>query len=173
MAWSSESRIAFRKTIETASLVTTDALHCYVAATQHLGVHMTIEFECPDCSRECRVKDTLAGRGVTCKDCGTKINVPNPDAEDDRWDDYDEEPVPGPGRRRPRKSSGGSKKKKKAAESSGAVWKKIMGPLAMLLGVIIAGFSLTSLLDGNGRAVRGIITGCVFAGVGFKWLRDG
>ena len=103
---------------------------------------MTIEFECPDCSREYRVKDTLAGRGVTCKDCGTKINVPDPDAEDDEWDDYDEEPAPAPApvRRRPKKSSGGAKKKKKAGESSGAVWKKIMGPLAMLIGIVVVGF---------------------------------
>ncbi len=134
---------------------------------------MTIEFECPDCSREYRVKDELAGRRVTCKDCGTKINVPDLDQEDDEWGDYEDEPAPAPVRRRPKKSSGGSKKNKKASESSGAVWKKIMGPLAMLLGVVIAGFSLMSLLDGNGRAVRGIITGCVFAGVGFKWLKDG
>ena len=46
-----------------------------------------------------------------------------------------------------------------------------MGPLAMILGVGIAGFSVFSLIDGNGRAVRGIVTGCVFAGVGFNWLR--
>jgi hypothetical protein len=43
----------------------------------------------------------------------------------------------------------------------------------MLLGVVIAGFSVMSILDGNGRAVMGVITGCVFAGVGVKWLRDG
>ncbi|MGZ0167174.1 MAG: MJ0042-type zinc finger domain-containing protein [Planctomycetales bacterium] len=132
---------------------------------------MTIEFECPDCSREYRVKDELAGRGVTCKDCGTKINVPDPDAEDEEWDDYDEEPAPAPARRRPKKSGTSKKSKKKTAESSGPVWKKIMGPLAMILGLVIAGFSVFSLIDGNGRAVRGIITGCVFTGVGFNWLR--
>jgi DNA-directed RNA polymerase subunit RPC12/RpoP len=133
---------------------------------------MTIEFGCPDCSREYRVKDGLAGRGVTCKDCGSKISVPNPDAEDDEWDDYDEEPAPAPVRRRPKKSSGGSKKKK-AAASSGAAWKKIMGPLAILIGIVGVGFSVMELLGGNGRAVRGIFGGCFFAGVGFKWLRDG
>ena len=53
---------------------------------------MTIEFECPDCSREYRVKDELAGRSVTCKGCGEKIHIPESDAEDDEygeeWDDY-------------------------------------------------------------------------------------
>jgi len=133
---------------------------------------MTIEFECPDCSREYRVKDALAGRGVTCKDCGTQIDVPDPAADDDEWGDYDEEPAPAPVRRRPKKSGSGSKKKKKAAAaSSGPLWKKIMGPLAILLGVVIAGFSVMSLAGGNGRAVRGLITGCVFVAVGIQWLR--
>lgn len=137
---------------------------------------MTIEFECPDCSREYRVKDELAGRGVTCKDCGTKIHVPDPYAEDDEWDDYDEEAAydeePTPVRRRSKRKKSPSGSKKKAASSSGALWKKIMGPLAMLLGVVIAGFSVMSLMGGNGRAARGLITGIVFTGVGFKWLRD-
>lgn len=46
-----------------------------------------------------------------------------------------------------------------------------MGPLAILLGVVIAGFSVMSLAGGNGRAVRGLITGCVFVAVGIQWLR--
>ena len=133
---------------------------------------MSVEFECSECSREYRVKDELAGRSVTCKDCGTKIAVPSVEADDDEWGDYDEEPVPVPARRKSKSSGSASKKsKKEAGESSGPVWKKIMGPLAMVLGVIIAGFSVFSLIDGNGRAVRGIITGFVFAGVGFRWLR--
>ena len=134
---------------------------------------MSIKFECPDCFREYRVKDELAGRSVSCKDCGSKIAIPDSDAYGEEWDDYDEEPAPAPVRQRSKKkkSKGGSKKKA-SAESSGAVWKKIMGPLAILLGVVIAGFSVLAILDGNGRAVRGIVTGCVFVGVGFKWLRD-
>lgn len=132
---------------------------------------MSIEFECSECSREYRVKDEHAGRRVTCKGCGTKIAVPSVEADDDEWGDYDEEPAPAPVRRKSKKSSVSNKSKKKSADSSGPVWKKIMGPLAMVLGVVIAGFSIFSLIDGNGRAVRGIVTGFVFAGVGFRWLR--
>ena len=132
---------------------------------------MTIEFECPDCSREYRVKDSLAGKKVTCKDCGSRVSIPDEYADDEEWDDYESEPAPPPVRRKSKKSGKGSKKKA-AARSSGALWKKIMGPLAILIGVVVAGYSVMALLDGNGRAVRGIFGGCVFAGVGIKWLRD-
>ena len=85
---------------------------------------MTIEFECPECSREYRIKDELAGRKVTCKGCGSRISIPNGYEDDDEWGEYyDEEPEPAPPR--PKRSGSASRKKSQkkgqaAPGSSGA-----------------------------------------------------
>ncbi|MGZ0167652.1 MAG: TFIIB-type zinc ribbon-containing protein [Planctomycetales bacterium] len=120
---------------------------------------MTIEFECPDCSREYRVKDELAGRNVTCKGCGEKISIPDQDAADDEygdeWDDYAPEPEPTPVRRR--SSSAAQKqarKKGKAAASSpdGSVYEFDVSRMTVVGWMLV----FVSLVAGIGSAM-GII----------------
>jgi hypothetical protein len=41
---------------------------------------MAIEFDCPHCQHHYRLKDELAGKTATCKNCRQKIVVPRPDA---------------------------------------------------------------------------------------------
>ena len=44
------------------------------------GTEMAIEFECPHCKHQYRLKDELAGRKATCKnaDCRQQITIPVP-----------------------------------------------------------------------------------------------
>lgn len=116
---------------------------------------MTIEFECPDCSREYRVKDELAGRRVTCKGCGEKIQVPDPDAAEDEygdeWDDY-EEAEPAPVRRR----SGNAARKKgrqkggvAAGSSDGSMYEFDVSRLTFVGWMLV----LVSLVAGIGSAM--------------------
>ncbi len=79
---------------------------------------MTIEFECPECSRKYRVKDELAGRKVSCKDCGSRISVPDGYEENDEWGEYhDNEPEPVPVRRK-RSGSAGQRKSRKNGQAA-------------------------------------------------------
>ncbi|MBM3981211.1 MAG: hypothetical protein FJ304_13160 [Planctomycetes bacterium] len=39
---------------------------------------MAIEFDCPHCQHHYRLKDELAGKSATCKNCRGKIVIPNP-----------------------------------------------------------------------------------------------
>ena len=111
---------------------------------------MTIEFECPDCSREYRVKDELAGRSVTCKGCGEKIHIPESDAEDDEyseeWDDYGEA-EPAPVRRRsgnPARKKGGT-----TAGSSSGLYEFDVSRLTIFGWMLV----LASLVTGIGSAI--------------------
>lgn len=92
---------------------------------------MPISFSCSDCGRQYKVKDELAGKRTKCKDCGSPIQVPHGDEEEDEVydaeysdheaeeqdygyeeedddsgdDDYDE--YQQPSRRQPRRQPGG------------------------------------------------------------------
>src|SRR5947209_8492961 len=44
----------------------------------------TIVITCPDCEKQSKVSDTLAGKKVRCKGCGGVIPVPKPRAVDTR-----------------------------------------------------------------------------------------
>ena len=39
---------------------------------------MAIEFNCPHCQHQYRLKDELAGKTATCKGCRQKITIPQP-----------------------------------------------------------------------------------------------
>jgi len=117
---------------------------------------MTIEFECPDCSREYRVKDELAGRKVTCKGCGEKIFIPDPDAADDEygdeWDDYSEpEPAPPVRRRSGSAAQKQARKKGKAAASSsdGSIYEFDVSRLTVVGWMLV----FVSLVAGIGSAM--------------------
>ena len=116
---------------------------------------MTIEFECPDCSREYRVKDELAGRNVTCKGCGEKISIPDPYAADDEygdeWDDYSE-PEPAPVRRRSSsaaKKQGRDRGKAAASSSYGSVYEFDVSRMTIVGWMLV----LVSLVAGIGSAM--------------------
>lgn len=116
---------------------------------------MTIEFECPDCSREYRVKDELAGRRVTCKGCGEKIQVPDPDAEEDEygdeWGDYSE-PETAPVRRRagnPARKNGRTKGAATAGSSGGSMYEFDVSRLTIVGWMLVLG----SLVTGIGSAM--------------------
>lgn len=44
---------------------------------------MAIVFHCPICQHAYRVKDELAGKTATCKNCRQKIVISEPNASDD------------------------------------------------------------------------------------------
>ncbi|MCA9042387.1 MAG: prolyl oligopeptidase family serine peptidase, partial [Planctomycetaceae bacterium] len=44
---------------------------------------MSIFFECPDCQKEYRVRESFAGRRINCKSCGCPIEVPSSIDEDE------------------------------------------------------------------------------------------
>ena len=52
---------------------------------------MTIEFECKNCFRPYKVKDSLAGRQVTCKECGNALLIPGDVEIEDYYEPGEEE----------------------------------------------------------------------------------
>lgn len=96
---------------------------------------MAIEIVCDDCGNKYRVSDDKAGSKVRCRECGSRIDVPDGD------DDFDTEAET---RRRP------SKKRKKA--SSGPPTGVIIG-VGAVVGVVIIGVVLFSMLGGGGQQV--------------------
>ncbi len=115
---------------------------------------MTIEFECPDCSREYRVKDELAGRKVTCKDCNSRISIPDGYEDDDEWGDYyDEEPERAPARRKRSGSAAQKKSRKKgqaaAGSSGGSMYEFDVSRLTIVGWMLV----LASLVTGIGSAM--------------------
>jgi hypothetical protein len=49
---------------------------------------MTISLTCPDCFRDYRVRDELAGKRVKCKACGSKIHITKPASVVSEDDDF-------------------------------------------------------------------------------------
>ena len=148
---------------------------------------MTIEFECPDCSREYRVKDELAGRNVTCKGCGEKISIPDPYAADDEygdeWDDDAPEPDPAPVRRRSSSAAKNKARKKgkaAASTSDGSIyefdvsrltivgWMLVFVSLVTAIGSAMGIIASTGGMKNNDRGTRkllGLVGFAIGAGV--------
>lgn len=139
---------------------------------------MTIDLQCDDCGKRYRLKDSLAGRRIKCKDCGAAINVIDPaDAMEDEWNDgddfggdlgaYGDEPaMPAP-----KKRKGGKKKSKKNSGDTPGIGKRIFAVIGMAVGALITVGSVFAIVGGNMRGIRGVITGLVIIGVCIGWFK--
>lgn len=97
---------------------------------------MAIEIVCDDCGNKYRVSDDKAGSKVRCRECGSRIDVP--DGDDDLFDTESAT--------RPRSG----KKRKKG--SSGPPAGVLIG-VGAVVGVVIIGIVLFSMLGGRGQQV--------------------
>ncbi|WP_298864414.1 hypothetical protein [uncultured Gimesia sp.] len=105
---------------------------------------MAIEVQCDFCFTDYRVKDSLEGKKIKCKECGTSIRVSKNQQADDEFD-Y-EAPVA------PRRSSKSSQKSKKSSSSSGLHPTVIIGGCAVL-GIAVVGVVVSMFLGrGDGPA---------------------
>lgn len=91
---------------------------------------MSIAVECEICGKQYKLNDSLAGKKVNCKACGTAIMVPGGD--DDDLAELDDRPA-----RRKGASSGGKRGKKKKASNAGLFIGLGIGGL-LVVGALIA-----------------------------------
>jgi WD40 repeat protein len=91
---------------------------------------MTISIECDLCGKKYKLNDSLAGKKLTCKECGSSIRVPNGDDDDD--DDFDDAPVA------PRKKAAAParRKKKSGGSNAGLIIGLVAGGGVALLGIV-------------------------------------
>jgi predicted Zn finger-like uncharacterized protein len=93
---------------------------------------MSVAFTCPFCSRKYRVDDSLGGRKVKCKECGTDLTVPSAAAASSPrdlygMDDQDEAPPPPP--RRP----GAPRERTSSRAAKGGGFNLIVAVVAIVL----------------------------------------
>ncbi|MDB5388284.1 MAG: hypothetical protein JWM11_3930 [Planctomycetaceae bacterium] len=108
---------------------------------------MPIEVTCDSCSISYRVKDERAGTTIKCKECGSRIKVPNEDSEED---DLPQTPRPGAG-----KGQRKSLKRKKSAESNPQMLIIAGGGIAALaiVGLLIFLFTRGGKAPGDGNGI--------------------
>lgn len=112
---------------------------------------MTILATCTACSREYRLKDEMAGRTFSCKDCGEKVRVGSGaasastkpaggrrsrEAESDPWS----EPLP------PRRRTSGSSGNAGASRRAASAGKSSKAPLYIGIGVGVAALIVVAVL---------------------------
>lgn len=112
---------------------------------------MTIVATCSACSREYRLKDEMAGRTFSCKDCGEKVRVGNGaasartnpaggrkgrEAENDPWS----EPLP------PRRRTSGSSGSPGASRRTASAGKSSKAPLYIGIGVGVVALIVAAVL---------------------------
>ena len=94
------------------------------------------------------------------------------DADDWGYEEELEEALPSPTRRKkPGRKNKSGRKKNAASGGTPSIGKRWFAVIGMVLGVVIAGWSVFALIGGNMRAIRGIATGGVIAAVSFGWFR--
>jgi len=127
-----------------------------------------IQIDC-DCGKTLKLKDEHAGKKVRCPGCSTIHSVPAQDEPVDDWDDVEEsESPPIPRAKKSAKKSGKARK----AKSSGSVFKRIFGGLAIVLGVAIgAGIAYIAFVGGKPKALKGIVLPFVMIGMGIAWVK--
>ena len=112
---------------------------------------MTILASCTACSREYRLKDEMAGKSFSCKDCGEKVRVgdgtasarPKPSAKSkQREPENDPWAEPLPPRRRTNSSSGNAG----ASRRTAAAGKSSKAPLFIGLGVGVVALIVVAVL---------------------------
>lgn len=120
---------------------------------------MPIQFRCPRCDREYTVADAMAGRRITCKDCGQERTVPSPEAVpedaveiDEASEDIVASPIPAKGRKGtvrraspPRPASAPSRKKKGGSSQADAMW-WIKNAIALVGIIVLLGVMAKQLL---------------------------
>lgn len=105
---------------------------------------MAIAVECDICGKQYKLNDSLAGKKVNCKACGSAMQVPGGD--DDDVMELDDRPV--------RRKSGG-KKSGKGKKSSGSMGLIIGGGLAaVVVGAVVIFAVVKSMGGGNPQAAQ-------------------
>lgn len=117
---------------------------------------MSISFSCDFCSRKYRVDESLSGRKVKCKECGTDLTIPGGGAVVLSEDDYapkaqsphrdlyglddEDSPVAAPIPRRPGsvRSSGGRGGSSGGSSSTQVMWSVIGGGVFLLIVLTVA-----------------------------------
>ncbi len=90
---------------------------------------MTISIECDLCGKKYKLNDSLAGKKLTCKECGTSIRVPSEEGDDD----FDDEPV---APRRKAAAAPARRKKKSGGSNAGLVIGLIAGGGVAVVGIV-------------------------------------
>ena len=108
---------------------------------------MAIEIVCDDCGNNYRVSDDKAGSRVRCKECGSRIDVPDGNG----GDVFDDAPVRtrSGSRSGSNSSSGSSAPRKKRKGSSGPPLGVIIG-VGAVAAVMVIGLALFAMLGGGG-----------------------
>lgn len=125
---------------------------------------MPAEISCTYCGARLRVKDSLAGQNLPCKQCGEALSAPNQAPADERDKFELATSVP----KRSRANHRTDEQRRSMAKPPGVV-KRIVAVLGIVIGLCIVLFGVYGLARGSVRAGRAIGGGLVLATVCFGW----